>query len=420
MSALRASFVALQHRNFRLFWTGQLISTTGSMMQNAAVLWHVSLLVDPTRKAFALGLVGLVKVVPILALSLFSGVVADAHDRRKLMIATQSAMALVATILAWITFRGLDAAWPIYLLTAMSSAASSFDGPARQSLVAELVPAHHFANAISLNTILFQTASVVGFTLSGVVLASLGLGWVYAINAVSFLFVIGGLLAMRDVPVRAAESRSSVSFASAIDGLKFVFKAPLIRSSMLLDFFATFFASAMALLPIYAQDILKVGAHGYGWLYAAPSIGAMLASFYLVSRAERIVRRGEWLLWAVVVYGVATIVFGVSTSFALTFACLAVTGAADTVSIVLRNIIRQMSTPDSLRGRMTGVNMIFFLGGPQLGELEAGWVAQAFGAPFSVVTGGIGCLVAAAWIAWKTPELAQYRTSATTASPPPV
>jgi MFS family permease len=412
MAALRTAFVALENRNFRLFWSGQLVSTTGSMMQNAAVLWHVSLLVDPAQKAFALGLVGLVKVVPILGLSLLSGVVADAHDRRRLMIGTQSAMAVIAAILAWITFRGLDSAWPIYVLTALSSAASAFDGPARQSLVPELVPAHHFANAISLNTILFQTASVVGFTLSGVVLASFGIGWVYAVNASSFLFVIGALLAMRGVPVRAAESRTAVSLASALEGLKFVFSAPLIRSSMLLDFFATFFASAMALLPIYAQDILKVGPSGYGWLYAAPSVGAMFASWFLVSRAGRIERRGAWLLWAVVVYGIATIVFGVSTSFALTFACLALTGAADTVSIVLRNIIRQLSTPDSLRGRMTGVNMIFFLGGPQLGELEAGWVAQAFGAPFSVVTGGIGCLVAAAWIAWKTPELVNYRTDA--------
>ena len=178
---------------------------------------------------------------------------------------------------------------------------------------------------------------------------------------------------------------------------------------MVLDFFANFFASAMALLPIFAQDILRVGAQGYGWLYAAPSVGAVVASLLMVRLTDRIERRGRVLLWAVVVYGLATVVFGVSRSFWLTFLCLALTGAADTVSMVLRNIIRQLTTPDHLRGRMTSVNMIFFMGGPQLGELEAGAVANWLGAPFSVVSGGIGCLLATAWIAAQTPALRRYR-----------
>jgi MFS family permease len=178
---------------------------------------------------------------------------------------------------------------------------------------------------------------------------------------------------------------------------------------MLLDFFATFFASATALLPIYAQDILHVGPAGYGWLYAAPSVGAVATGAFMVRLVDRIDRRGPVLLWAVAGFGLATIGFGLSRSFMLTFLCLALTGAADTVSMVLRNIIRQLSTPDRLRGRMTSVNMIFFMGGPQLGELEAGLVAQGFGAPISVVTGGLGCLAATGWIAWKTPALRRYR-----------
>jgi MFS family permease len=180
---------------------------------------------------------------------------------------------------------------------------------------------------------------------------------------------------------------------------------------MLIDFFATFFASATALLPIFAQDILHVGAHGYGLLSAAPSVGAILASLVMVRLIDHIEHRGQALLWAIVVYGLATVVFGFSRDFALTFTCLALTGAADTVSMVIRNLVRQLTTPDSMRGRMTSVNMIFFMGGPQLGELEAGLVANAFGPVVSVVSGGIGCLVVTAWVAASTPQLRHYRAS---------
>ena len=178
---------------------------------------------------------------------------------------------------------------------------------------------------------------------------------------------------------------------------------------MLLDFFATFFASATALLPIFAQDVLHVGAHGYGLLYAAPSAGALVASLAMVRAVDAIRHRGRTLLWAVAGYGAATVVFGLSRSFWLTFACLAVSGASDTVSTVLRNVIRQLETPDHLRGRMVGVNMVFFMGGPQLGELEAGLVANWWGAVVSVVTGGIGSLAATAWVAGATPALRRYQ-----------
>src|SRR5207245_10250368 len=187
------------------------------------------------------------------------------------------------------------------------------------------------------------------------------------------------LVMMRDLPKRApseAGSRDDVSWHAALEGLRFVFRSPIIRSTMLLDFFATFFASATALLPIFAQDILQVGAKGYGWLYAAPAVGAMATSALLVPLVDHIERRGQVLLWAVAGYGVATVVFGISRTFWLTFACLMLTGATDTVSMVIRNIVRQLETPDRLRGRMTGVNMVCFMGGPQLGELEAGAVAN--------------------------------------------
>jgi MFS family permease len=404
-----SAFVALSHRNFRLLWGSQLVSMAGSMMQNAAILWHVSLLVPPAQRGLALGMVGLVRIVPIVALSLVSGVAADALDRRRMMLFTQSAMAATAGLLSFVAFRGVHALWPIYLLAALSSAFGSFDGPARQSLVPNLVPREHLANAITLNSIMFQAASVLGPALGGLVIAGAGVGWAYALNAISFLFVILALLLMRDVPRRAAAERGELNLRAATDGLRFVFGAPLIRSTMLLDFFATFFASASALLPIFAQDILRVGARGYGLLSAAPSVGALITSAALAPLLDRIVGRGRAMLWAVAGYGLATIVFGVSRVFWLTFLCLAVTGAADTVSMVIRNVIRQLNTPDSMRGRMTSVNMIFFMGGPQLGELEAGLVANAWGAVVSVVSGGIGCLLATAWVAARTPALRAYR-----------
>jgi len=407
-SAPSSPFVALTHRNFRLLWTGQLVSMAGSTMQTAALLWHVSTLVAPSQRGLALGAVGLVRVIPIVVFSLVGGVVADALDRRRLMLVTQTGMALTASVLAWVAFTHVPAVWPVYVLAATSSAFGAFDNPARQSLVPNLVPPEHLPNAISLNTIMFQLASVLGPSIGGVTIGTLGVGWAYALNAVSFLCVIGALLAMHGVPTRVAGTQSEVSLSAAVEGLKFVFQAPLIRSTMLLDFFATLFASATALLPIYAQDVLHVGAQGYGLLTAAPSVGAMAASVVMVRAVEWIGRRGQAMLWAVAAYGLTTIAFGLSTSFLLTFVCLALSGVADTVSMVIRNLVRQLTTPDHLRGRMTSVSMIFFMGGPQLGELEAGVVASLWGPVVSVVSGGLGCLAAVAWVAARTPELRRY------------
>jgi MFS family permease len=403
-------FVALTHRNYRLIWLGLLASTTGSMMQNAGLLWHVSLLVTPEKKALALGMVGLVRVVPML-----SGVVADAWNRRTLMLLTQTSAAVVSLALAVLSFLGVTSVWPIYVLAALGAAVGTFDLPARQALVPTLVPRADLPNAISLNAIMFQAASVLGPSIGGIVIAAAGVGWVYVVNALSFGCVILALLLMRGVsgrPERVADAPADeVSLRAAMEGLKFVFRSPLIRSTMLLDFFATFFSSATALLPIFAQDILGVGATGYGWLYAAPALGAVVMSAIMIPLTSRIVRRGPVLLWAVGGYGAATAIFGVSRWFWLTFSCLALTGAMDTISMIIRNIVRQLETPDRLRGRMIGVNMVFFQGGPQLGELEAGAVANWLGPVVSVVTGGLGCLIATAWVAMVTPALRHYRSS---------
>lgn len=406
---MRRALATLAHRNFRLLWMGTLISMSGSFMRTAAILWHVTLLVPEDRKALALGIVGLARVGPIIVFSFVSGVAADALDRRKLMLVTNTGMTLVSVTLAAVTFLHLANVWLVYLLAAANAAIGCFDNPARQSLYPSLVPREQLANAISLNSIALQTASVVGPMLGGLIIGHAGVAWVYLFDVASFLLLIATLVAMRDVPGHVEGERGELSLRAGLEGFRWVFRQPLIRSSMLLDFFATFFASATALLPIFAQDILGVGAKGYGLLVSATALGAMSTSLVMVPLIDRIERRGRMLVAAALAYGLLTIAFGFSHRFWLTFACLALAGAADMVSTVLRNVIRQVNTPDALRGRMTSVNMVFYMGGPQLGELEAGLVAQLFGPVASVVSGGIGCLVAVSWVAARTPALRLYR-----------
>ncbi|MCI0527599.1 MAG: MFS transporter, partial [Nitrospira sp.] len=324
-------FVALQYRDFRLLWIGQLISWTGSQMQAAAILWHIYAL---TKSPLALGGVGLARILPILLFSLVGGVIADVVERRRLMLLTQSIMTLLAAGLALLTMSKWDSAWIIYLISALLSSAVAFDNPARQSLIPSLVPREHLANAISLNSIVLQVASIVGPGWAGILLATGNVAIVYWINAASFLMVIGVLLLMRP-PTSISAIRGEVSLKAALEGLRFVRSSPMILSTMLLDFFATFFASATALLPIFAQEILHVGPQGYGWLYTAPSIGAV-ATGAVLSWFTRIRKQGPLILGSVAVYGLATIAFGLSKGFLLSFFFLFLTGVADTISMVIR------------------------------------------------------------------------------------
>jgi MFS family permease len=394
----------LRQRNFRLLWIGQFISFSGSQMQSVAILWQVYAL---THDPLALGAVGLVRLLPIILFGILSGVVADSVDRRKLMLFTQCGMAVVALAFAALSFTNTINIGLLYLLTMLSATFGSFDAPARQSLIPALVPKEDLGNAFSLNSTMAQAAGVLGPAVAGLMIGRSGLGWVYFINAVSFLAVIFSLLAMTGVGGRI-EDRGRISLGAAAEGMRFVFSHPIIRSTMLLDFIATFFASASALLPIFAADILHVGAEGYGVLFSAAAVGALTAGVAL-SLLHRIPRQGPLLLAAVGLFSLGTIVFGISRTFWVTLCALAVTGATDMVSMVVRNTARQMQTPDSLRGRMVSLNMIFFMGGPQLGEFEAGAVADALGAPASVVLGGIGSLAATVWVTATTPELRKYR-----------
>jgi len=412
--------VALHYADFRLFWAGQLVSTVGSQMQLIAVNWHVFELlrgqsydltllgfeINLGAEALGLGTLGLVRILPIIIFALLGGMLADLRDRRRLIIWTQVSSGIIAGALALITFAGWDTLLAIYLLTAAGSAAQAFDNPARQSLVPNLVQAKHLTNAVSLNTLTWQIGNIVGPAVAGVLVGAFNVGIVYTLNALSFGAVVIALILMA-YRGRAAAIGTGLGKAAMLEGLRFTYRSRIIWSTMLLDFFATLFASARTMLPIVASDVLGVGVEGYGLLATAQPIGALLAGAFLSLRRQ-IYKQGVVLLISVAVYGLATALFGITSVFTLSYILFGLTGAGDTVSTVIRQSIRQLNTPDSLRGRMTGINMMFFMGGPQLGELEAGLVASIFNVSVAIFSGGIATVLLAAWVAWKYPSLRRY------------
>ncbi len=411
---------ALQYRDFRLLWGGQLISTIGSQMSFIAVNWHIyTILQGETWQfplfgqpitidlgALGLGLGGLVRVIPIMAFALLGGVLADIVPRRRLMMIADSASALVAISLASLTFLGRDQIGLIYLLTAVGAAASAMSTPARQALVPNLVPRAHLTNAVSLNTILFQIGTIVGPGLGGVLISRADLWVVYSIDALTFLVVVTALAMMHHRGGPAAAG-GRLTLGMMREGLAFTISNRILWGTILIDFFATLFGSARTMLPIVAEEILQVGVEGYGLLAAAQPLGAMIAGVIMSLRRE-VRRQGLVLLAGVTVYGAATALFGWSTWFWLSFVLFALTGAGDTVSTVIRGTIRQVVTPDHLRGRATSVSMVFFMGGPQLGELESGLVGSLLGVPFAIISGGIATILMTGFVAWRYPRLRQY------------
>lgn len=399
-----APLAPFRSRDFSLLWFGSFVSQAGSQMHVVAVSWQVY---ELTQNPLALGGIGVARIVPLVLLALGSGVLADALDRRKLMLFSQIAMMFCSLALALASSLGVVTIWWIYAITALSSAAGTLGMPARQAIVPSLVPREHLSSALSLNIISWQTATIVGPTLGGVLIAWLGVSSVYWVDAVSFIAVIIALLLMR-VAALAAERRA-VSLKAALEGFAFVRRNSLIWSTMLLDFLATFFGAATVLLPLFATDILKVGPQGVGLLYAAPSVGAVAASAIL-SVWGTLRRQGPVLLVAVALYGACTLVFGLSTNFWLSLLMLVGVGASDTVSMVVRQTIRQLTTPDEMRGRMTAVGMLFFAGGPQLGEIEAGVAARLIGGPLSVAAGGLACVAMVGVVTLLIPRLRTYDT----------
>ena len=384
-------------------------------MQAWSIYWHLRLLSD---QPIVISGVGLARFIPILLFALVGGLVADTFNRRRVLFISQTTMLLVALLLGVLTRLDRISIWSIYVLIAILGIAVSFDSPSRQSLITNIVPKEDLASAFSLQSIASNVGAVVGPALSGLVIAGLGINWVYWINAVSFLAVIIALLMMGkverevfadspDAAASAAPQRKKLDLSGIPIGIRFILKQPIILSSMILDFFASFFSSANSLMPFVARDILHVGAIGYGWLSAAQAIGSVGVGLILAQKPD-LRHQGRLLLQGVTLFGVATIIFGLSQSFALTFFALVLMGIGDAVSTILRNTIRQLKTPDELRGRMVSINQIFFAGGPRLGEMESGLVAQLFNAPIAIITGGIGCLLSIIAVAARWPQLGRY------------
>ena len=412
--------VALQHRNFRLFWLGQFSSTVGVQMQVIGINWHVYELLrdspftvtvfgytlDLNAGALGLGGLGLARLLPILLLAVPGGMLADTRNRRRLLMGTQALGGLIAALLAGLALAGLASVPVLYLAAAAAGALLALESPSREAITPNLVPRQHLLNAMSLYTMMNTFGTIAGPLLAGAILARGEIGFVYALAALTFAPALATLLRMDD-PSAPAAARPRWNWAGVREGFRFTRGARVIWGTLWLDFLATLLGSARTLLPIVADQLLGVGAAGYGLLATAQPVGAVIAGT-LVSLRRRLVHQGLIFLVCIAVYGAATALFGLSTLFALSYLLWSATGAADTVSSIIRGAIRQASTPDELRGRMVGVNMIFFMGGPQLGEVRAGLVAAAFGVPFAIVSGGLAVVGMTAWAAWRYPRLRRY------------
>ncbi len=397
---------ALRYRPFTLLWAGLLVSVAGSQMQTAALLWHLR---DLSDQPIVVSGIGLARFLPILLLAPFGGVLADTRNRRQILFITQTTMMATAAALGVLTVTGQIQIWHIYLLTGLQATALAFDLPARQSLVPNLVPREVLPSAYGMQSIASNTGAIAGPALSGLVIGYLGQEYAYWINAVSFLAVLMALLLMGTIPQQKSVVVEGLrgSLSSIREGVQFILGHPIILSSMILDFIATFFSSANTLLPFVARDVLGVNEVAYGWLVAAQSIGAVMVGL-VFSQRTRVQRQGQLLLVAVAAFGLATVTFGLARTYWGALLALVLVGAGDSISTILRNTIRQLQTPDYIRGRMVGINQVFFQGGPQLGEIEAGLAAQAFGTPFAIVSGGLACMVGVGLVALRWPQLPRY------------
>lgn len=368
-------------------------------MQNVGVGW---LVYDITRDPLALGLVGLFAFLPAIGLALFTGHVADRFDRRTVMLVCYSGTTLTACGLLLCAWAAIAVAWPIYLLVLLFGATRAFANPAGQALVPNLVPPGELGSAVALNSSVWQIATITGPALGGLLYA-LGSSVVFAAVAIGFALAVTLLSAIRTRRSPAAP-REPASWATLIAGIGFIRSRPAILGAISLDLFAVLLGGATALLPIYARDILHTGPWGLGLLRSAPAVGALLMALVLAHRPLRR-RSGPRMFQAVVLFGLATIGFGLSTSLPASLLCLTVLGAADMVSVYIRQTLVQIDTPDAMRGRVAAVNTVFIGASNELGEFESGVLAALTGAVAAVVIGGLGTVaVAALWWRWF-PEL---------------
>jgi MFS family permease len=395
-------YAALRLPNFRLYLAGNALAIFGMQMQTVAVGWEIY---ERTHEPLDLGLVGLAQFLPVAALTLPAGHVADVLNRKYVIMASIFSLACCSLGLAWISSQQGAVFW-MYVCLLASGVARAFLQPAKSSFLPQIVPREHFTTAVTWNMGAFQLASVLGPAAGGFLIAWLKrAAAVYVIDAAAALsFFV--MLALIHSP-RHTPSREAVRWRTFLVGAEFVWNNKVILGAMTLDMFAVLLGGAVALEPAYAKDILLVGPTGLGWMQAAPAIGALIMSFILAHRPP-IKRAGPTLMWMVAGFGAATIVFGISRSFPLSLAMLFLTGAFDIVSVVIRHTLVQLLTPDAMRGRVSAVNGMFIGASNELGRFESGLVASWFNPVVSVVSGGIGTLIVVALVASAWPQLARY------------
>ena len=399
------AYSSFRLRDFRFLLTGAFLSNFGLQMLSVAVSWELYM---KTRSALVLGNVGFVQVAPFVVFSLLAGHCADRYDRRRVMVVTQCVSLAVSLVLLF----GNHSVALIYSCLFLNAVARTFQGPARGAILAQIVPVEILGNAITWNSSAQEIANVSGPALAGVLLATMGNSTVYALQCGCALFTLIFFAGVRSrTPPKTETARlARPAYDSALDGLRFVRDNKLILSAVTLDLFAVLFGGATALLPIFAVDILHAGPAALGWLHAAPSVGAVMMAISL-AHLPRIRHAGPALIASVAGFGLATIAFGLSRNFWLSFLMLLLTGVFDNVSVVLRHSLLQTRTPDRLRGRVLAVNNIFISCSNQLGAVESGWTAAAFGAVASVWVGGLATLAVVGLCAALSPALRRWQQS---------
>ena len=391
-------------RDLRYYLASRFSSGMAMTMMRAAILWHVFAM---SGSAFHLGLIGLVQFLPAPVFMLIGGAVADAYDRRRIIIVAQVVPLVCGSVLAAATHHGVVSLPLLYALIVCIAIAAAFDNPARASLLPTLVSRDAFPRAVTYASTVQALAFVTGPAVGGLIIAGAGIAAAYATYSV---LIVGSISALALLRARGPDDvRRAISLQAVREGLAFVRRRQVVLGCMTLDMFAVIFGGATALLPIYANQILAVGARGYGVLSASLEAGALLSSLVLMLMPP-VRAAGRALLIAVGIYGVATILFGLSRWFPLSIAAYMLVGIADQVSVVMRSTAIQLSTPDELRGRVSSVNFIFIGASNQLGAAESGFLAALTSAPFSVVSGGVGCLIVLVVVGVALPELRRYRT----------
>lgn len=411
--------VAFQYPNFRYYMTARFLVTASSEMQGVAVAWQVYGL---TGRALDLGLVGLAQFLPGVLLFLVAGQTADRVPRQRILQSCYGAFSLVSFLLLGLSLHGLTghgvaSALPIYAALLLNGVVRAFNGPASQAFLPLMVPEEHFPNAVAWGSSIFQGAMILGPVAGGLLYGFTGSPTtVYASAAAAYLM---GLVLISAIRVKPAQRpRGAAGLGVVLEGLRYIWREKLVLGAISLDLFAVLLGGAVALLPIYARDILKVGAEGLGILRSGPGIGAVSMAI-VVAHWPLKRHAGAAMLWCVAGFGIFTVVFGLSRNIALSMGALILVGACDMVSVIVRHTMVQLATPDGMRGRVSAVNMIFIGASNEVGQFESGLTAQWFGTVPAVVIGGIGTMVVVAVWARLFPALRQVNelTPATKTSP---